>query len=493
MIVQADNNFSLPRLAFSFPGMLTVLLLGVLWALSSGGVNDADLWWHLRNAEYLVQTHQLPSNDTYSFTVAGQEWMNHEWLAELPFYAAWRVGGLFGIAVLRLILVESIFLLLLYLCTRSSGNIKGSILACGFCALLASINFGPRTILFGYLYMVLELIILERFRTTGGRVLWLLPPLFGLWVNTHGSWLFGLILLGIVTASGFVGGRWGRVESFRWTTQQLRRVIAAGLASVAALFVNPFGWKLVLYPILFGSKLKIPIASVTEWSSVDFHDARGTLAMVVVIGLLLAALVRDRRWLLAEIGCLLFALYCGLTYARFLFFLAIILAPLLAKLLDFVPRYEPELDKPILNVMLVVIFVTGVVHSFPFMTETEMVTEVAQEYPAQILPYLRTHPPSGRVLNYFVWGGYLTLYERNMKVFIDSRVDIFEYEGVFRDYLNLVQIKNPQDVLDKYKIRYVLFPYHEQLTYILEHDPRWKVNYRDSVSVLFERVTPGES
>jgi len=37
-----------------------------------------------------------------------------------------------------------------------------------------------------------------------------------------------------------------------------------------------------------------------------------------------------------------------------------------------------------------------------------------------------------------------------------------------------------------------LFPYHEQLTYILEHDPRWKVNYRDSVSILFERVTPGE-
>jgi hypothetical protein len=215
--------------------------------------------------------------------------------------------------------------------------------------------------------------------------------------------------------------------------------------------------------------------------------------MVVVIGLLLAALVRDRRWLLAEIGCLLFALYCGLTYARFLFFLAIILAPLLAKLLDFVPRYEPSLDKPILNVMLVVIFVAGVVHSFPFMTETEIVTEVAREYPEQILSYLRTHPPSGRVLNYFVWGGYLTLYERNMKVFIDSRVDIFEYEGVFRDYLNLVEIKNPQDVLDKYKIRYVLFPYHEQLTYILEHDRRWKVNYRDSVSVLFERVTPGET
>ena len=492
MIVQ-DKNFSLPRLAFSFPVMLTVLLLGVVWALSSGRVNDADLWWHLRNAEYLVQTHHLPNHDTYSFTVAGQEWMNHEWLAELPFYAAWRMSGLIGIAVLRLILVESIFLFLLYLCTRSSGNIKASILACGFCAFLGSINFGPRMILFGYLYMVLELVILERFRVTGGRVLWLLPPLFCLWVNTHGSWLFGLILLGVVAAAGFVEGSWGRVESFRWTTQQLRRVIAAGLASVAALFVNPFGWKLVLYPILFGSKLKIPIASVTEWSSVDFHDARGTLAMVVVIELLLAALVRDRRWLLAEIGCLLFALYCGLTYARFLFFLAIILAPLLAKLLDFVPRYEPELDKPILNVMLVVIFVAGVVHSFPLLSETALQSEVTREYPAQILPYLRAHPPTAPVLNDFLWCGYLIFHEPNLKVFIDSRVDIFEDAGVFRDYLDLVQLKNPQSLLDKYGIRYVLFPPAEQLTHILERDPRWKVNYRDSVSVLFERVIFGQS
>src|SRR5262245_33670859 len=475
------------RVVFSFPALLTVLLLGIVWILCSGNLNDTDIWWHLRNAEYLVQTHHLPNQDMYSFTVEGQDWMNHEWLAEIPFYAARRTGGLVGITVLRLLLVESIFLLLLYLCQRSSGNFKASILACGFCSFLASISFGPRMILFGYLYAVVMLIVLERFRSTG-KALWLLPPLFCLWANTHGSWLLGFILFSVIAAAGFVEGRWGRVESFKWSSQQRTKLIAAGLASAAALFANPYGWRLVVYPIEFGSKLRVPIENVTEWSSVSFHDARGSLTMLLVLGLLLVALLRDRRWLLSDIGALLLALYCGLTYVRFLFFLSIIAAPLLAKHLDFVPRYQPDLDKPVVNVILMAVFAFGVVQSFPLMSEAALEADVAREYPAQILPYLRSHPPEGRVLNQFEWGGYLTLYEANMKVVIDSRVDIFDYRGVFRDYLDVVELKNPQGLLDKYGIRYVLFPPAEQLTYILEHDPRWKVNYRDSVSVLFERV-----
>ena len=347
-------------------------------------------------------------------------------------------------------------------------------------------------ILFGYLYMVLVLIVLERFGSTG-KGLWLLPPVFCLWVNTHGSWLLGFILFSVTATAGFVDGRWGRVESLKWSSQQRRKLIVAGLASAAALFVNPYGWRLVVYPIQFGSKLKVPIENVTEWSSVSFHDARGTLTILLVFGLLLVALVRDRRWLLAEIAALLLAIYFGLTYVRFLLFLSIIAAPLLAKLLDFIPSYQPDLDKPVINVMLMVVFGAGVVHSFPLMGETALQAELAREYPAQILPYLRTHPPAGPVLNQFEWGGYLIFHEPNMKVFIDSRVDVFEYAGVFGDYLDLVQLKNPREILEKYGIRYVLFPPAERLTYILEHDPRWKVSYRDAVSVLFERVAFGSN
>jgi len=72
-------------------------------------------------------------------------------------------------------------------------------------------------------------------------------------------------------------------------------------------------------------------------------------------------------------------------------------------------------------------------------------------------------------------------------VFLDSRVDIFEYSGVLKDYLDLLALNDPAPLLDKYKIRYVLFPRGEPLTYVLQHDAKWKVLYSDKLSVLLER------
>jgi hypothetical protein len=54
---------------------------------------DPDIGWHLRDAQILASTHHMIAHDLFSFTAADAPWMNHEWLAELPFYAAWRFGG----------------------------------------------------------------------------------------------------------------------------------------------------------------------------------------------------------------------------------------------------------------------------------------------------------------------------------------------------------------------------------------------------------------
>src|SRR5215831_6562640 len=115
---------------------------------------------------------------------------------------------------------------------------------------------------------------------------------------------------------------------------------------------------------------------------------------------------------------------------------------------------------------------------------------LAETYPAQIVSYLQSHPPNGNVLNAYLWGGYFIWHNRDLKVFVDSRVDIYEYSGVFADYLDLAGLKNPEQILDKYQIRYVLFPPDEPLHYLLEHDPAWKIDYRDEVCTLFERTEP---
>src|SRR5438445_13425795 len=104
-----------------------------------------------------------------------------------------------------------IFLGLLYLSYMETRHFKAAIVACCFLTFIASVSFGPRTILFGYLYLVLLLVILQRFRQKGNAPLWLIPPLFCLWANTHGSCSLGMIVFLIITAAGFAQGSLGCV------------------------------------------------------------------------------------------------------------------------------------------------------------------------------------------------------------------------------------------------------------------------------------------
>jgi len=479
------------RPAVSFLVVLTLLVLALVFVLARGSIADPDIWWHLHNADYLVQHHALPRSDMYSFTVAGNPWLNHEWLGELPYYFAWRAFGLGGINAVTLGVLSVIFLGLLYLCNRQTEHYKASIVATCYAVLLASVSFGPRTILFGYVYLVVLLIILQRFRQQDTALVWGIPPLFCLWANTHGSWLIGLILFSIVIGAGFFQGQWGSVSSVAWTPSQRNKLLVAWFGSIAALFVNPFGWRLVFYPFDLAFRQKLNVEHVAEWVSVNFHDTRGKLVLVLLFVLLFSSLLRSCRWTLAELGLLSFALYSGLTYSRFFVLLGIVAAPVLVKILDFVPRYRRELDTPVLNSVVILVMLGALWHFWP--RDAQLQAKVAEQYPVQAVSYIEAHPLHGPMLNFYLWGGYVNWRDPNLKIFVDSRVDIFEYAGVFKDYLDLLAVEQPEKMLEKYRIRYVLFPPGEALTSILERDPHWKVLFRDNLSVLFEKNSDASS
>lgn len=475
------------RAGTSFLAVLTMLLIGMQFMFVGWTLDDPDIWWHLRNAAYLLNTHHFPTRDMYSFTVAGHWWVNHEWLSEIPYYLAYRAMGFAGLKLLTALILSTLFLCLLYLCYRESQNFKASVVACYFSTLLATVSYGPRTILFGYLYLAVLLIILQRFRTRGIAPLWIIPLLFCLWINTHGSWSLGILIFFLIGISGLVGGSWGRIDSVRWTPAQLRKLTVVAAASVAALFVNPFGWRLVYYPLDLAFNQRLNITHVAEWVTVDFHTMRGKLVLLLVVGLLLAQLVRNRRWNFGELLVFLFAFYSGLTYVRFLILLAIVAAPIVAKSLDFFPRYRPLDDTPKLNALVILLIILALIYWRP--TESRIAPSLDRSFPTHLVPYLKAHPLEGNLLNFYFWGGYLGWNDPNIKVFVDSRVDIFEYEGVLNDYLSILMLKDPDAVVEKYGIKYVLFPPGEAYTYVLEHDPRWKVLYKDEVCVLLEKQT----
>jgi hypothetical protein len=75
-----------------------------------------------------------------------------------------------------------------------------------------------------------------------------------------------------------------------------------------------------------------------------------------------------------------------------------------------------------------------------------------------------------------------------VKTFADGRLDIFAYNGVLNDYFKINGIERPFELLDKYKIDYVLFPVNKPLTYVLDHSAEWRTIYEDKVAKLYERA-----
>ena len=462
------------------------LLAGAIFRYAVQGIAEPDIWWHMRNARTLLEQHSFSGFDSYSFTAAGSPWMNFEWLSEVPLYLGFRAMGLQGLLLVYFAVLVLIFIGVYYRCCHSGADCKDAAVATLGAICLAGVSIAPRTLLFGWLCMVGLLLVLDQFRRTG-RGLWLLPLLFALWINLHGSWVFGLVVLGIFVASGLVEGEWGQVVATRWSSAQLRKLLLASVASVAALFLNPFGYKLVFYPFDLLFRPQGVVQFIDEWQPVDFGTWNGKLALIVIFALLAAILLCKRRWRLDEVLLTAFSLWAALSHARFLFFAGLVLAPILAPALTLFPPYDRELDKPWLNAAIMAAVLAAVILLFP--TQAKLEQKVDAVYPRAALEFMDRQHIQGRLFNQYGWGGFIEWYAPQYKTFIDGRADIFIYNGTFRDFLAATALSNSEEIMDKYKIDYVLIPPTGPLTYFLQHSPRWQQVYSDQVAALFQRIT----
>jgi hypothetical protein len=338
---------------------------------------------------------------------------------------------------------------------------------------------------FGWLCLIVLLLVLERFQQTG-KGLWVLPPLFTLWINLHGSWVFGFVVMGIYVVSGLVQGQWNNVAAERWTPVQLRKLLLIFAASVGALFANPYGYKLVWYPFDLLFRQKVYLDSMGEWQSVNFHTGWGKLALFMIFALLGTAWFSRKPWKLCDILLATFAVWASLNHLRFLLFAAIILVPILAPRLRLFPPYDAEKDKPWLNLAITAAVVAIIVGSYP--SAAQLQNNIDSQFPRDALRFIQQRQITGRLFNWYDFGGYIEFYAPAIKTFADGRTDIFAYNGVLNDYIKINAIESSFELLDKYKIDYVLFPVDTRLTYVLAHSPGWHTIYEDKVARLFERV-----
>ncbi len=448
---------------------------------------DPDIWWHLRNTQLMLQHRAFVRHDVFSFTVPGVPWIDHEWLAELPFYVGWQLLGFTGVYLVSAVLVLLIFGCVLSLCREASRSMVVAIAATTVAALLSVVSFGPRTLLFGWLLFCAQLILLQRVRQGRAQAALLLPPLYLLWINCHGSWLIGLGVLLLTLLAGQLNFQHESLYAKSFSRATNRSLLLALSGILPALFCNPWGWRLAAYPFNFAFRQPLNVASIEEWRSLQFHSMRGAIVVGVVLLMILRQLWRPRAWAVDEVLLFTGSLLAGCLHERFLFLFALLAAPIAARSFE---RSTAAAQRPngslMVNSLLMALVLLSAATNLRRQAAKQPV--LSDSFPVAALPALDALPSSSRLFHEYNWGGYLLWNRPAIPVFIDSRVDIFEYNGVFEDYLDTVRIKNPLRVLDRYRIDAVLFEQDTPLTYLLSRTPGWYAAWQDQHTVLFRRI-----
>jgi hypothetical protein len=465
--------------------MLGTLLVGAVFVVGRAFAVDPDLWWHIKNGQNILAAHHWPATDPFSFTVAGQPWISTEWLGDILFAAVASFAGLRGLDALLIILGGTVMVALYVYATLRSANSKAGFVAATVLLLLATPSFSLRPQMLGYVFLILTLIALERYRQGDRRGLWFLPPLFLVWVNTHGSFVIGMGAIVAYWLGGLVEFHVGGIEARRWTAAQRIRLEIVFLLCLVALTLTPYGTQLALYPFHVASSLPVGVANVLEWQPMPFNLPGGKLFLGLVLSFLIVQMVLRLSWRLEELALFLFGTIMACLHVRFLLVFVPFFAPLLATVLSrWVPPYERSKDRYLLNAVLMTLVIFGMIHYFP--ANTDLQRRVDASFPVHAVQYLREHPAPSPMFNTYGFGGYLVW--SDYKVFVDGRADPYERGGSLGDYFHIARLEpGTLSVLRAYRIQTCLLDRREPLATVLSALPDWRQVYADNVAVLFVR------
>jgi hypothetical protein len=477
---------NLLRWTISFPALLGTMLVGAVFIELRGFRVDPDLWWHIRIGQDILHTRHWPTTDSYSFTVFGTPWLAYEWLGDVTIAFVARFGFM-ALAALLFVLGAAITIGLFYYASLCAKNSKAGFASTTILSIFALGNFTLRPQMFGFLFLIITLIVLEWFRLGRTKALWILPPLFLLWVNAHGSWIIGIGVILLTIAGGLFSFELGSIQGVRWSDNQRIHLELALLGSLAMIPLTPYGTRLCTYPFLIASSIPLALTSVSEWLPMPLNTAWGQAFLLLLVACFLLQAAFHFKFRVQQLALGIGGAVMACLHMRFVLLFVPFFVPILSTMLAcWVQPYHREKDKFVLNFVLMAATVLAMVRYFP--STSQLQHSVEAQFPVRAVNFLRNRQVTGPIFNNFAYGGYLMANLPEQKVFIDGREDPYEFEGVMADFLQVSNLRPAAfSVLKFYGIQICILERGEPLAVVLAQLPDWERIYYDDSTVIFER------
>jgi hypothetical protein len=477
---------------------------------------DPGTFWHTVVGHRMLSSRQLIETDTFSFTYAGRPWIPHQWLGECLMAVLDGFGSLDALLLATATILASLYTWLAHRLMRGGLHWMPTafLVMLTVAASANHLHVRPHigTIVgFGLTYGFL--CDFESGRIGLGRLGWLVA-LFLVWSNVHGGVLGGLATMGLAVA-GWCAYRLVGLESpivrFRQVVILALLIAACGLTAL----VNPYGLRLPrVWLEIMGSPLLPRI--IQEHAPLDPMSPDGW--MILVLGLIYVAAVASVRSRWPRVTWLLpiFWLYETLTRVRHAPLFSIAAGLALAEILPYT-RWAGWLARPgrdwfrlpsddrlperrvgwrlavlPLAVVLAAVILQGSGVRAPLLGRGWVRLD-PRHWPVELLPELRRaereHPQGARILNDYLFGGFLIYYTPGLKVFIDDRCELYGDEWLLR-FSEAMQ-RDPGRIdewLGSYDFQYALIASGSPFDRHLAKAPGWVPVKRTDTASLYKRV-----
>jgi len=203
-----------------------------------------DTWIGLAAGRQILSSKEVPLTDSFSFSVAGKPWYNQNWLTHTAQYWIYDRIGHDAVIIANWIMAGLIFVMVVLAAYWRSGAWTGALMAGSVTALGCRDFLSARPATAGFFCLAALWTLLCRLESQGSKRRWtpiaLLMPLFLVWGNMHGSFIFGYAVVGLyVTLWGVL--RISKRGAVLNAGQIVTLATVVGAAAALTVMFGPFG------------------------------------------------------------------------------------------------------------------------------------------------------------------------------------------------------------------------------------------------------------
>lgn len=418
-----------PKASRLLSALLSLLVLTFAFLVAVKKVYNYDIWWHLKTGQWILETGKIPHADPFTFTTPGAPWWPHYWFSDVFFALVLRMGGIDGLILLKALVVATAFLIVFRLMLRERINPFLAVVLVLLAIYIAQFRFLLRPHVFMFPLAAAFFWVLSVWGNVRNvRLFWLLPLML-FWVNLHGSFFLGLLLVGCLLGEGLLATGYTRIRDKDSTAKWPGFLVLLLALLSTIILLNPFGLDLLRW-VLTDFSLK----NVTRTFEIEEHIALSWGDHPLFWGFMLATalsfLVSFRRARFFHLLVFAATSFLAIRGVRFVALAALFQAPILGY------NLQPMLDKlaikvyrPMRRVQVALgipLLVAGTAllfqHSFAEYKVHRFGLGIDESrFPRAAVEFIVRLNPSGNIYNSWPIGGYLLWRRPDRKIFLDGR------------------------------------------------------------------------